>query len=152
MNTNFENLNYDDGLKKIEERIQFIDIIIEEQEKYPTESLEGQSFKLAVAAITFSIVVYNEYAIKMSSESIQKKMAEFDRMAEREYKENYSCEKDMEDDISLKDAPKMLACLKELLQKHEKGTEVFAALQCSLKDIEMAMSQEERFSVFLKSI
>jgi len=154
VNLNFENLNLYDCLKKIEERNQFIDILIkeQEQEEYSTDSLEYQSFKLAVAAIAFSIVLHNEYSNTQLTESHRRRMAEIERLMEQEYKDNFPYEKATEDDISLKDIPKMLTCLKELLEKHEKSTEIFAALQCSLKDIETAMSQEKQFLMFLKNV
>jgi hypothetical protein len=154
MNANFENLNLQDSLKEMKERNRFIDVLIKEQEGYSTDSLEGQSFKLAVAAIAFSITLHVECLDKLLplSESQRKRMAETKRLLDQEYKDNFSREKGVEDDISLKEAPNMLACLKELLEKHDKSTEAFAALQCSLKDIEMAMSQEKRFSIFLKNV
>jgi hypothetical protein len=152
MNINCENSSPLDYVKITEEKNRFVDILLEKQKEYSTGSIEYQSIKLAVAAITFSMELHVECAKKVLTERQRKKIAEIESLMQREYKDYFPCEKATEDDISLKDVSKILTCLKELLKKHEKSTEIFAALQCSLKDIETATSQEKRFLIFLKNL
>jgi len=153
MNQNYENSAAADYVKIMREKNRVIDILLEKQKEYPADSLEYQSIKLAVAAIGFCVELLSAARPhKVLTERQQKKLAEVERLIEEEYREWLACGKSAEDGISLKDISKMIPCLTRLRENCEKNTEVFSALECSLKDIETAMHQKNRFLVFLKTV
>jgi hypothetical protein len=153
MSANIENLNPYDCVKRMEEKNRFVDILLNLQIKYPTDSVEHESIKLAVGAIVFSMELQVECGKKMLTENQRERMNKIELIIQQEYKDNFPCENNIEDnDISLNDISKMIACLNELLEKSEKSTEDLLALKCALKDIEMAMSQEKRFSFFFDRV